>query len=44
MCYEILDINLYLVKNYSSKVANNIDYFGCSYSEPVLIEENINVY
>jgi hypothetical protein len=44
VCYEILDISLDLVKSYSPKVANSIDYFSYFCSEQVLIEENIDIY
>jgi hypothetical protein len=44
MCYEILDIGLDLIKNYSPKITNCIDYFGYFYPEQVLVEENINIY
>jgi hypothetical protein len=44
MCYEILDISLDLVENYSPEVTNRIDYFGYFRSEQVLVEENINIY
>jgi hypothetical protein len=44
MYYEILDINLDPVENYSPEITNRINYFGCFCSEQVLVEKNINIY
>jgi hypothetical protein len=44
MRYEVFNIGLDLVEGYSSKIVYCIDYFGCFYSEQVLVEEDINIY
>jgi hypothetical protein len=44
MRYEIFNIGLDPIKNYSSKVTNRVDYFGCFCPEQVLIEEDIDIY
>jgi hypothetical protein len=42
--YEIIDINLDLVKGYIIEIVDNIYYFGQLATKQVLVEENINIY
>jgi hypothetical protein len=42
--HEIVDINLNLIKNYTSEVADNIYYFSWLATKQVLVEEDIDIY
>jgi hypothetical protein len=42
--YEIVDISLDLIENYTAEIANNIYYFGWLTTKQVLVEEDIDIY
>jgi hypothetical protein len=42
--HEIIDINLNLIKGYTTEVADNIYYFGWLAIKQVLVEEDIDIY
>jgi hypothetical protein len=44
MVYEIVNINLDLIENYISEIANNIYYFGWLATKQVLVKEDIDIH
>jgi hypothetical protein len=44
MGHKVVDIGLDLVKSYSTKVTNSIDYLGSFGAEYVSIKKNVNIY
>jgi hypothetical protein len=44
MVYEIVDISLDLIENYTLEIADNIYYFGWLATKQVLVKKDINIY
>jgi hypothetical protein len=44
MGHEIINIGLDLIENYSSEVADRVNYLGYFGPEQVLVEEDIDIY
>jgi hypothetical protein len=44
MSHEIINIGLNLIKNYSPKITDRIDYFSRFGPEQILVEEDIDIY
>jgi hypothetical protein len=44
MVYEIVDINLNLIENYTTEITNNIYYFSWLATKQVLVKEDIDIY
>jgi hypothetical protein len=44
MVYEIININLNLIKNYTAEITDNIYYFSWLTIKQILIEKDIDIY
>jgi hypothetical protein len=42
--HEIVNISLYLIKNYTAEITNNIYYFSWLATKQVLVEKDIDIY